>query len=146
MSNFLSLKWRCNITTCNNTHRIDFNTPSITLDSLYKRFISRLENPQDYDWYTDAPHEQTINVRDNINKLLIFVNQHTGDSDDYVNLKSSITQLHTQHEQLLATLLATQLANDGKKRKSKKRKSKRSIKRKRKSKRSKRSKRKNINK
>ena len=132
--------WRCNITTCNNTHRIDFNTPSITLDSLYNRFISHLENPQDYDWYTDAPHEQTtINVRDNINTLLTFVNEHNGNnSGDYENLKSSITQLHTQHEQLLAT----QLANDGKKR-SKKRKSKRSKKRKRKSKRSKR---KNINK
>lgn len=111
MSNFLSLKWRCNNTTCNNTHRIDFNTPSITLDSVYKRFISHLENPQPDNWYTDAPDDEQTpsNVRDNINTLLTFVNEHNGDnSGDYENLKSSITQLAT--------------TNDGKKRKSKRRK------------------------
>jgi len=136
--------WRCNNTTCNNTHRIDFNTPSITLDSVYKRFISHLENPQPDNWYTDAPDDEQTpsNVRDNINTLLMFVNQHIGDnSGDYENLKFSITQLHTQHEQL-ATLLATQLANDGKKRKSKRRKRRSKSKIRSKSKRRKRSKRK----
>jgi hypothetical protein len=112
--------WKCNNTTCGKYHRIDFDTETITLDSRYERFYSSSENIQPDDWYTDAPHgdQQTSStVRDNINTLSSFINEHIGDnSGDYENLKSSITQLHT---------------NDGKKVKKRKSKSRKSRKRKR---------------
>jgi len=88
--------WKCTI--CEKYHRIDFDTETITLDSKYERFYSHLENPQPDNWYTDAPEgEQTSRkVGDNINTLSSFINEHIGDnSGDYENLKSSITQLHT---------------------------------------------------
>ena len=126
MSNWLSLKWRCNNNRCDiKYHRIDFNTETITPESDYELLYSYLENPQLSDWYSNAPvHTQiSTKVRDNINTLLTFVNEHIGNnSGDYENLKASITQL---------------AGNDGKRRK--RRKSKR---RRRKSKKSKRSKRK----
>jgi hypothetical protein len=121
MSN-LSLKWRCNNTSCDITyHRIDFNTPSITLDSDYELLYSYLENPQLSDWYTNAPVHTQISkkVRDNINTLLTFVNEHNGNnSGDYENLKSSITQLAT--------------TNDGKKRSKRRKRRSKSKRRKRK--------------
>ena len=117
----LSLKWKCNNTSCDITyHRIDFNTPSITLDSDYELLYSYLENPQLSDWYTNAPVHTQISkkVRDNINTLSTFINEHNGNnSGDYENLKSSITQLAT--------------TNDGKKRSKRRKRRKRRSKSKR---------------
>ena len=137
MSNFLSLRWRCdiNINFHYKYHRIDFDTETITSESNYEIFHSFSENPQPDDWYSNAPiHAPNFSTKvgDNIQKLLTFVNVHTGNnSGDYINLKSSI--------RAIATSMGIISDNDGKRSRRKNKRSRRKSKRsRRKSKRRKR--------
>ena len=148
MTRFLKLQWKTdNIDEDNNTYyRIDFNTPTLTIDSEYRIFHARYiphegsagiaSNVPDDSWYSSAlvsPGPKL--VRRNRRFLLNFIRNHSGTSDEYIQASDILNRILGCG--VGAADVATEIIDNGvkrRKRKSKKRQSKSKRKSKRKSK------------